>query len=324
MRRREFIAVGSAAATLLLAPEAWTQEPGRTYRLGMLALNTQAIEATRDVSFPELAKHGFVEGRNLVLDARIGNPDEQPGLARELVSRKPDVIFAISNVPVEAAQQATTTVPIVMFGDDPVRQGLAASLARPGGNVTGITILAAELDAKRLQLLHEAVPSARRVGTLHFRGAGNRDASEQAMRTVAASAGLQLIPFDAGTTTEYQTAFAAMRNAGAQALVITANSRLYRDGPQLVALAAEVGLPTVCEWAEMARTGCVIGYGPSLREMRRRAGDYIARLFQGTPPSALPIEGPTHFELAINLKAARAFGIQMPQGLLLRADEVIE
>jgi ABC-type uncharacterized transport system substrate-binding protein len=287
MRRREFFRLfGAGAGTLLVSSYAWPQEPGRTYRLGMLALITQAIEATRDVTFAELAKHGFVEGRNLVLDARIGGPDEQPSLARELVSRKPDVIFAISNVPVEVARQVTTTVPIVMFGDDPVRQGFAESLARPGGNVTGITILAAELDAKRLQLLHEAVPSARRVATLHIRGSGNRDASEQAMRNVAASAGLELVTFDAVGSAEYPTAFAAMRNASVQALVITAHSRLYRDGSQLAALALEAGLPTICEWADMARTGCVIGYGPSLREMRRRAGEYIARLFQGTPPSA--------------------------------------
>jgi len=233
----------------------------------------------------------------------------------------PDAILAVSVAAIKAIQEATTTLPIVMYGDDPVGQGFAASLARPGGNVTGVTMLAAELDGKRLQLLHEALPSARRMAILalpqHARNIGE-------MERIALALGIEIHVFRVNETTDYSAAFASMRKAGAQALVISTSPKFYQDGAQLAALALEAGLPTICEWAEMARTGCVIGYGKSLRAMRRRVADYFARILQGTPPSALPIEGPAHFELAINLKTSRALGMDMPQGLLLRADEVIE
>ena len=325
MRRRGFtILLSIAVALSLIPPEARPQEVGKTYRLALLALSPQSVKATRDLTLPELAKYGFVEGRNLIFDANVADNGDLPSLAREVVFRKPDAILAISNAPIEAARQATSTIPIVMMGDDPVRLGFATSLAHPGSNITGVTILTAELDGKRLQLLHEAVPYAQRMATLHVQGAPNRDASEQAMRSVAASGGLELVSFDTVGATDYPTAFVAMRKSGAQALVITSHPQLYHDAEQLTALASKAGLPTICEWAEMARTGCVIGYGPSLREVRRRLGEYIARVFRGSSPSSLPIEGPTHFELAINLKTTRALGIEMPQGLLLRADEVIE
>ena len=142
------------------------------------------------------------------------------------------------------------------------------------------------------------------------------------MERIALALGIETHVFR--VKTDYSAAFASMRKAGAQALVISTSPKFYQDGTQLAALALEAGLPTICEWAEMARTGCVIGYGPSLRAMRRRVADYLARILQGTPPSALPIEGPAHFEFAINLKTSRALGMDMPEGLLLRADEVIE
>jgi len=322
MRRSQFITlVGSAAAMLMFSTSTCTQEAGRTYRLGLLSVSTRSVERTRDFTLPDLAKYGFVEGRNLILDARIGSADALPGLAHELAASMPDAVLAVSSVAVQAIKEATTTLPIVMFGDDPVGQGFAATLARPGSNVTGVTIQGAELDGKRLQLLHEALPSARRMAFLalpqQVRNIGE-------MQRSALALGIEVHVFRVNEPTDYAAAFASMRKVGAQALVISAHSKLYQDGAQLAALAVEAGLPTICEWAEMARTGCVLGYGPSLREMRRRVADYIARILQGTPPSALPIEGPTHFELAINLKTARALGMDMPEGLLLRADEVIE
>jgi len=324
MRRWEFIILFSMlAATLVAPPQAWPQEAGRTYRLGVLLLTARSMEETREMTLAQLAKHGFVEGRNLIVDSRIGGPEQLPGFARELVGGKPEAILAVGTSAIRAAQAATATVPIVMMGDDPVGHGWAVSLARPGGNVTGVTILAAELDAKRLQLVHEAMPLARRVAAL-FRPPENREEIERAMRDVAVSAGLEFHAFDTASPADYPAAFAQMRKADAQALVITSNPQLYHDGAQLALLALQARLPTICQWADMARTGCLIGYGPSLREMRRGTGEYLARIFQGALPSALPIEGPTHFEFVINLKTARALGIEMPQGLLLRADEVIE
>jgi len=306
---------------LMLSTTAWTQEAGRTYRLGLLAVSTRSVEGFRDVTLAELAKYGFVEGRNLILDARIGSADALPALARELAASMPDAIHAVTNASIQAIREATTTLPIVMFGDDPVGQGFAASLAHPGRNITGVTMLAVELDAKRLQLLHEALPSARRIAILAL----PQDTENiREMQRTALALGIETEVFRVGQASHYGAAFASMRKGGAQALVITAHSQFFHDGAQLTALAAEARLPTICEWAEMARTGCTIGYGPNLREMRRRVADYLARILQGTPPSALPIEGPTRFEFAINLKGARALGMEIPQNLLLRAHEVIE
>jgi putative ABC transport system substrate-binding protein len=322
MKRRKFIAlVGGVAAMLVLTSGASAQETGRTYRLGILTVTTRSLEAFRDITLAELAKYGFVEGRNLIVDARIGSGDALPILARELVAGKPDAIHAVTTASVQAVRQATTTLPIVMIGDDPVGHGFAASLARPGGNVTGFTIQAAELDAKRLQVLHEAVPSARRIAILAL----PQDTENiREMQRTALAFGIETHVFRAGQLSDYAAAFASMRKAGAQALVITAHSQFFHGGVPLADLAVEARLPTICEWAEMARTGCAIGYGPNLRDMRRRVADYLARILQGTPPSALPIEGPTRFEFAINLKTTKTLGLTIPQAILLRADEVIE
>src|SRR6266567_8405038 len=196
MRRWEFIILFSMlAATLVAPPQAWPQEAGRTYRLGVLLLTARSMEQTREMTLAQLAKHGFIEGRNLIVDSRIGGPEQLPGFARELVGGKPEAILAVGTSAIRAAQAATATVPIVMMGDDPVGHGWAVSLARPGGNVTGVTILAAELDAKRLQLVHEAMPLARRVAAL-FRPPENREEIERAMRDVAVSAGLEFHAFD--------------------------------------------------------------------------------------------------------------------------------
>ena len=194
----------------------------------------------------------------------------------------------------------------------------------PGGNVTGIAILAAELDGKRLDLLHEAVPAARRIAALMLPAAPLRRASEEELRAAAASTGVELLVFDAAGPGEYPAAFAAMRAGGARALVIVADPTFNRDAESLARLALKTGLPTVCEWAEMARSGCLLGYGPSRPELRRRLAYFVARIFQGAAPSDLPIEQPTHFEFTINLKTAKALGLTIPPSLLARADEVIE
>jgi putative ABC transport system substrate-binding protein len=291
--------------------------------LGILAPTEISAENTRRATLPVLVAQGFVEGRNLVVDFRIGNAERLPELARAMVAAKPDAIYAISNNAVEAAANATADVPIVMFGADPVIQGYVKSLAKPGGRMTGVTVLSSDLDGKRLELLREAMPRARRIAAI-LPPSSSRDASLAALRKVAAVAGVELVPFDAPTPGDYAAAFAGMRKADAQALVIGAHAQLYRDTRQLVALARESKLPTICEWPDMARAGCVIGYGPDADELRRRAGEIIARIFKGAKPGDQPIEGPTRFELAINLKEARALGLDIPQSLLLRADEVIE
>jgi putative tryptophan/tyrosine transport system substrate-binding protein len=252
---------------ILIGSSTFVTAAERIYRLGQLALSTESLEVTRRATLPELAKLGFSEGRNIVMDQRAGDRAAMPSLARALVDGKPDAIIAVGIDAIRAVQEATRTVPIIAFGPDLVRAGLAASHARPGGNITGVTIFAVELDGKRLDILREAAPAARRVAALMLRSMPGRDFSEneQEMRTVALSTGLELLVFEAAGPDDYGVAIEAMRSAGAQALIIHANPIFYRDAAMLAGLALEAGLPTICEWADMAKSGCLIGYGPSRR-----------------------------------------------------------
>jgi len=222
-----------------------------------------------------------------------------------------------------AMKDASSTVPIVAFGPDPVAQGFAQSLSRPGGNVTGVVILAAELDGKRLQLLQEAAPGQRVAVLLHPATQSYRRSQREV--SVAASH-LKVEPtfIEASGPKDYPGAFAAMRNAGATALVITANPWFYRDRDLLARLAREAGIATACEWGDMAVGGCLIGYGPRRVELYKRLAELVARVFRGTLPSELPIEQPTNFELVINVKTAKELGLTIPLSMLGRADEVIE
>jgi putative ABC transport system substrate-binding protein len=297
----------------------------KVYRLGELGTAT-SLGITRAETLPELAKLGFSEGRNLFVDERAGDaPATLPALARELLLGKPDAIIAIGHDAIRAMRDATHAVPIVMFGTPP-EGDFAGSLARPVGNVTGVVILATLLDGKRLDLLHEAVPAARRVAalTLPPPWSSTREDSVQAMRAVAANAEAELLVFDAAGPDDYAAAFAAMRSAGAEALVIGPNPYFNRDAGLLARHALAAGLPTICEWDDMAKSGCLLGYGPDRVELRRRVAHYVARIFHGVAPGELPIETPTRFVLAINLKTAEALGLTILPSLLARADEVIE
>jgi putative ABC transport system substrate-binding protein len=297
------------------------QAPGRVYRLGHFGNSAIGETLTREITLPELAKLGFVEGRNLVFDGRVGAPDAMPGLMRELLAARPDAVVAIGPA-LAAAGAATRTVPIVGFGSDPLELGLAQSYARPGGNVTGVVILANELEGKRLSILHEAVPDRRRVAAL-LSSTGN-PVSEPALLKAAADLGVELLAFTVATPADYPTAFTAMQAAGAQALVIGATPEFNRDAKQLAALALEARLPTVCEWADMARSGCLIGYGPNRAALRKRMAAQIALIFRGTAAGDVAIELPTVFEFAVNQKIATLLDLSIPAGVLVRADEVID
>jgi putative ABC transport system substrate-binding protein len=296
------------------------QTAKKVLRLGLL----QTRVDIHTVMLAELARQGFVEGRNLIVEMRTGRTEQLPQFARELVDLKPDVIVA-GGAAIAAAAKATNTIPIVMSysGEDPIAAGFAASVARPGGNVTGLVIWSPELDAKRLQLLHEVAPTARRIAALIASPASRTDPLA-VMRPVASANGIELLAFYVEFPTDFDAPFAAMRSAGAQALAITADSRLSNSASRLAALALEARLPTVCQWAEMAREGCLIGYGPISAEMHRHAADYVVHIFRGSSPGELPIEGPTRFKFAVNLKTAAMLELTVPQIVLLRADEVIE
>ena len=325
MRRREFISgLGGTVATWPLVAGAMpvlAQTPGRVYRLGHLGNAATSETLTREITLPELAKFGFVEGRNLVFDARVGEPDALPGLMRELLAARPDAVIAIGPATIVAAG-ATRTVPIVTFGADPIELGLAQSYARPGGNVTGVVILVSELEAKRLSILHEAVPDRRRVAVLS--SVAQREISEPAMQKAAAGLGVELLGFTVAVPADYPAAFAAIRAAGAEALVIGAAPELFRDARQLAALALEARLPTVCEWAEMAHAGCLIGYGPNRAALRKRMAAQIAAIFRGDAPGDVAIELPTVFEFAVNQQIAKSLDLSIPLAVLAQADDVID
>jgi putative tryptophan/tyrosine transport system substrate-binding protein len=310
-----------ALAALALPGPAGGQTADRVYRLGALTLSSGSVERMRAYMLPVLAREGFVDGRNLVLEVRTGTVAELPELAGELLATNPDVILANGTIAIRAVRARSNTVPIVgsFIGGDPVAAGFAASLARPGGNVTGVVMLAPELDAKRLEFLHEAVPNARRIAAL-----GVSPAQGTAVRAAAEALGVELLPFYAEVPAVYPAAFAAMRSAGAQGLAILAAPDFFTNASTLATLALEAGLPTVCEWRKMAEQGCLLGYGPDIAELNSRTANYVTRIFRGAAPGDLPIEQPTHYEFAVNLKTAKALGLTIPPAILARADDVIE
>jgi len=323
MPRRDLLLLSALAILFSVIAAAFAQTADKVWRLGVLSLIDTPVMHSNTLA--ELAERGFVEGRNLVVEMRIGTAQQMPALARELVSARPDVIMAMSDWTVYSAREATKSIPIVAspMGADPVAAGVAASWARPGGNVTGVTLIAPELEVKRLDLLHEVVPTARRIAMLSM----HREVTEPGeapMRAVAGSLGIQLIELYIGGPDEFDQAFTAMRSEGAEALVIISVPEFSKYAERLATLAIEGGLPTVCGLRQPAEQGCLIGYGPDFAELRRQATDYVARILRGSSPAELPIVGPTHYGFAVNLKTAKALGLTIPPSILVRADEVIE
>jgi putative ABC transport system substrate-binding protein len=242
--------------------------------------------------------------------------------AQAIADAKSDVIVAVSLPAVRAALRAAPDTPIVAsFIDDPVSEKLATSLSRPSGTVTGIAMRASEGDKKRLELLREAIPAARRFGYLASPSTGSSLAS---MKQTASLLGIEIIGVEASDGSEYRAVFDVLRDARVDGVIIASSPVFYRDAAPLAALATERRMATVCEWREMAGAGCLIGYGPNLDELRARTADFVVRLLAGGKVSDMPFEQPTHFELGINAKTARAIGVELPAALLARADEVIE
>ena len=274
-----------------------------------------------------LSEAGYVEGQNLAIEIRWaeGHYDRLPALAADLVGRKVDLIMASSPPSALAAKSATSTIPIVFrSGADPVGDGLVASLARPGGNLTGVSMLLDELTAKRLELLSELVP---RAGVIALLMNPNNATAERVIRDVQEAArtkGLQLHVLKASSESEIDTAFATLVQLHPGALVVGADPFLSTGREQLVALASRHAVPAIYAWREFAASGGLISYGPSLTASFRLAGTYAGKVLKGTKPADLPVQQPTTFELVINLKTAKALGLTVPHSMLMLADEVIE
>jgi putative ABC transport system substrate-binding protein len=310
---------------LALAAPALAQEPGRIYRVGILAINQTSVELMRQYTLPELAKAGFIEGSNLVLVVRSadGTMSRLPALARELAAARLDLAIVVSSASVDAARQAMPNLPLVMsYGDEPVARGYALSLAQPGGKVTGISMQARESNLKRLEVMRQLLPAAQRIGVLappHF-----PEAERGELRQAAARLGVELVFASAAQRSDYDSAFAALRSGRAEALITVSHPGYIADAPELSRRAIARKLPLMCEWRDMAAAGCLFSFGPTHRELRTRTAHFVLRILGGEAPGSIAIEQPTRFELVINQKTAKSQGLTMPPALLLRADEVIE
>ncbi len=267
------------------------------------------------------------KGQDAALEIRNANgrPERLPGLAAELVRLKVEIILAVSNPAIAAAQKATTSIPIVMLlASEPVALGFVASLARPGGNITGLTSQTPDTAGKRLQLLKEVVPNLSRVAVLWDPGfLGGRELFRNA-EAAAPRLGLQLQLAAAQSSGELNGAFAAMRRERADAVFFVGSPTLFAHRIRIAELAVKHRLPTMCALREYVEAGCLIGYGASLIDQCGRAAYFVDRILKGAKPADLPVEQPTKYELVINAKTAKALGLTIPQSLLLRADEIIQ
>jgi putative tryptophan/tyrosine transport system substrate-binding protein len=327
MKRREFIALlGSAASAWALAARAQQRS---VPVIGYLSFTSPDERPTLLAAFLQgLEEANYVVGQNVAIEYRsaAGHYERLPALAAELVNLPAAVIAATGGeASGKAAKSATSQIPIVFtMGTDPVIAGLVASLNRPGGNVTGVSLVGYELDAKRLQLLHELVPKATTIGVL----ANVKNPSVQpalaAMKAAADVNKQRLVMLDAGTEAELESTFASLQSQRIDALLITTNPFYEGRRDQLVALAKRYSVPVLYPWREYSVVGGLISYGTSFTESYRQAGLYVGRILNGEKPADLPVVQATKFEFVLNLKTAKTLGIDVPTAIVLRADEVIE
>jgi putative ABC transport system substrate-binding protein len=320
MQRREFITLLGGAAAAPLGASA--QEPGQTYRLGSVQPNPR--DGPHFVAFfDELRRLGFIEGQNLTVDGRgYGlHIDQFAEIAAEMVRAKVDVILCAGDVAARAAQQATTTIPIVAVTDDMVASGLVPALAKPGGNTTGVSIFATELDGKRQELLIEALPGLRRMAAL----ADTTQPLRGALQVAAHARGIELFIQPVAKPEEIAPAIDAAKASGAAALNVLATPLFFVNRRIIYERAAALRLPAIYQFPEMAEEGGLIAYGPRLDQIYRElVAKQVVKLLRGLKPADLPVEQPTKFEFVINLKTAKAIGHDIPAGLVLRADKLIE
>jgi putative ABC transport system substrate-binding protein len=320
MKRREFITLVGGA---MVSPRVALAQQGRVYRIGVLLLGNADAESFQTAMREGLGKFGYVEKQNLQFEFRSaeGKPDLLPGLAAELVALKVDVIVALLTPCALAAQRATHEIPVVVVSGDPLGSGLVASLARPGGNVTGISLMGAEMYGKCVELFRDIFPSVRRIAfLLNALDPFSKQVQEQA-QLAGKTTGIEIFPSTmVRGPDEIDAAFAGMKKEGASAVVVQ-GSLTTKD---VAELALKHRLPTAAQTRSFAEVGGLISYGADGPTVFRQSTVFITKILQGGRPAEMPVEQPTKFDLVVNLRTARALGISLPESFLLRADQVIE
>ncbi|MFZ1058025.1 MAG: ABC transporter substrate-binding protein [Candidatus Rokuibacteriota bacterium] len=323
--RRSFVA--TLALGLLATPRAGrTQPPSRTARVGWIAASPGPVSTSAffEAFRRGMSDKGWVEGRNLAIEARWGDPNRARDFTAELVKLKVNVIVA-QGPAVFGAQAVAGSIPIVFgFSGDPVEAKLVASLARPGGNLTGVTFLALELVGKRLELVKETLPGLTRVAILANPQHPGEQAELKASQAAASRLGLTVQYLPVRTASDFDAAFDAMTRERAEAIIAFPDASVMRQAKAIAAFAAKRRIPAVSGWADFVVAGNLISYGPNLEEAFRYIPTYVDKILRGARPAVLPVEQPTKFELAVNLGAARALGLSLPPSILLRADRIIE
>jgi len=325
MRRRELLLLATA---MTASARSLRAQQRAMPVIGFLNTGSPDTDLPFVVAFRQgLGDAGFVEGQNVAMEHRWaeGHYDRLPVLVGELVSRKVDVIAAGGDAAVIAAKGATSTIPIVFFnGGDPLAMGLIASLAHPGGNLTGFSTFAAELLPKRLELLSELAPQARVIAMLVNPSDPNAERFINEMEQVARAKGVNLRILKAGTEGEIDDAFASLVQLRADGLIVSPNAFFVSRREQLVALASRYAVPAIYSRRQFATAGGLISYGSSLTAVYRRMGIYAGKILNGAKPADLPVQQPSIFQLVVNLKTSKALGLTIPPSILARADEVIE
>jgi putative ABC transport system substrate-binding protein len=327
MRRRDFITVlgGAAAGWPWLAH---AQAPGKVPRVGFLGNSTLALETNLITPFREgLRDLGYQEGRNIVLEFRWaeGKYERFPALIAELIAAKVDVIVTAGTPATLAVKKATSTIPLVMVAvGDPVSTGIVPNLRRPGGNITGLSSIAPELEAKRLELLREVVPDLSHIAVLWNPSNAYQVLSENEIRALALVLGLKMLSLGARNRQEIDAAFASMMKEQPGALLVLADRLFLHNRAPIMEFALKNRLPGVHAYRELVEAGGLMSYGPSYADLHRRAAIFVDKILKGAKPGDLPVELPVKFDLVLNLKTAKALGLIVPATVLVRADEVIE
>jgi putative ABC transport system substrate-binding protein len=327
-RRKLVVALG---ASVIAAPlSSFAQQQGKVWRVGFLVSRSRPDSLDSDVYgafLREMRELGYIEGKNLVIEWRFADLkyERLPALAAELVQINVNLIVAGGTPAVSAAQKATTTIPIVMGSIvDPVGSGFVASLARPGGNITGLSNLLGDIGPKHLEMLLGIMPKLSRVAVLLNHGNSSHAAVLKSVQAAAQGTGVKVLPMEARTAQEIETAFSMMSKEKAQAVIVVSDGLFTEHRRQIAEMAAKNRLPSISARGDYAEAGFLMSYSPNFAHSWRRAATYVDKILKGAKPADLPVEQPTKFELVINGKTAKALGLTIPQSLLISADKVIE